>query len=607
VSPVEAVDVLIVGGGGCGLAASLMLSDLGVDHLLVERHPGTALVPKAHLLNPRTMEILAQHGVAEDVYRLGAPAEHSSAARWYTSLGGSEPWHRRLLHREDAWSGGALTAHYRALTAYRHGNLPQIRLEPLLREHAEARHPGRVRFHHEVLGLAQDADGVTATLRDRSGDSSYEVRARYVVGADGGRTVGPAVGIAVEGPEPFVHTVSVHFAADLSPWMDSDDAIIHTIVRPELDGTWLRTGCLAMGPGRFDRHSEEWAVSITLPPGQEDRPFDEELAAAGVRERLGIADLDLSVLRFMRWRIEAVLADRYREGRVFIAGDAAHRHSPFGGLGLNTGIQDAHNLAWKLAAVVDGRAGEALLDSYDPERRPVGRRNVDFATTAFFGHLGVAGAFGVLPGAPAEHNRRVLEALFSDTEDGRRRRARLHETFRTLRMEYGAADVELGFAYGHSPAVVPDGTVAPPSDGYGHEHTQTARPGHRLPHAWLERYGRQLGTHELLEVGAFLLLAGNDGAAWCEAAAGLDVPVAAHCIGWKHALRDRDNVWPALRGHDDEGAVLVRPDGHVAYRGQALPSDPHAVLEGAVAVALGREAQGSAHRNELVRAARLAT
>jgi 2,4-dichlorophenol 6-monooxygenase len=590
----QEVDVLVVGGGGCGLSASIMLSDHGVDHLLVERHPGTAIMPKAHQLNPRTMEVFAHHGVAEDVYRRGAPFEHNCAVRFYTSLGGSEPWHRRLLHREDAWSGGALTAHYRPLTAYRHGNLPQLQLEPLLREHAEARNPGRVRFNHELAGFVQDADGVVATIRERDSGTAFGVRARYLVGADGGRTVGPEVGIAMDGPAPFVHTISVHFAANLAPWMDSDDAIIHTIVRPELDGTWLRTGCLAMGPSRYDRHSEEWVATITLPLGQEDRPFDDELAAAGVRERLGIEDLDMKVLRFTRWRIDAVLADRYREGRVFIAGDAAHRHSPFGGLGLNTGIQDAHNLAWKLAAVVKGQADDALLDSYEPERRPVGRRNVDFATTAFFGHLGVSGTFGVLPGAPPDHNRRTLEALFSDTEDGRRRFTRLQETFRTLRLEYGAADIELGFHYADSPAVVPDGTAAPVSDGFGHLHTQTARPGHRLPHAWLDRYGHPVGTHDLLRPGAFLVLAGARGAAWCEAAGALrrelGIGIEAHCIGAPHALRDRDNVWPALRGHGDDGAVLVRPDGHVAYRSEGMAHDPPAALEAALSVALSRRA-----------------
>ena len=420
------------------------------------------------------------------------------------------------------------------------------------------------------------------------------MRARYLLGADGGRTVGPSLGIAMEGPEPFVHTVSVHFAADLAPWLTSDDAIIHTIVRPELDGRWLRTGCLAMGPSRFDRHSEEWVASITLPPGEEDRPFDDALAAAGVRERLALPELELRVLRFSHWRIDALLADRFADGRVFLAGDAAHRHSPFGGLGLNTGIQDAHNLTWKLAAVLAGRAGESLLESYETERRPVGRRNVDFATTAFFGHLGVAGAFGVLAGAPPEHNRGALEALFADSEDGRRRMQRLREMFGTLRLEYGAADVELGFHYGDSQVVIPDGTAAPGSDPFGHAYVQTGRPGHRLPHAWLDRFGEQLGTHELLQTGTFLLLAGAHGESWCRAARQVSsesgVAIACHCIGASHQLRDRHDVWRSVRGHDDDGALLVRPDGHVAYRAATAVDDPRDALERAVAVAVGQSA-----------------
>lgn len=586
------VDVLVVGGGGCGLAASIMLSDLEVSHLLVERHAQTSLMPKAHQLNPRTMEIFSRHGIAEDVYRLGAPFEHNCAVRFYTSLGGDEPWHRQALHREDAWSGGELTAHYRPLTACRHGNLPQKELEPLLHRHARTRNPEGIRFHHELVGFTQRSDCIVATIRNRDSGAEFDVSAQYMIAADGGRTIGPSLGITLDGPDPFVSTISVHFAADLSPWMDSDDAVIHTIVRPELDGTWLRTGCLAMGPTRFDRHSEEWVVSITLPPGQEHLEFDEQAAAEGVRVRLGIPDLTLTVLRFTRWQIEARLADRYQDGRVFIAGDAAHRHSPFGGLGLNTGIQDAHNLTWKLAAVVHGHAGESLLDSYGAERRPVGRRNVDFATTAFFGHLAVSGAFGVLAGAPADHNRRALEALFADTEDGHRRRIRLRDIFHTLRLEYGAADIELGYHYGDSPAVIPDGTEAPPHDPYGHVYVQTARPGSRLPHAWLDRYGKPLATHDLLRPGRFLLLIGPTGDTWLSAADRLaqntGVAIDAHRIGGDAELRDRDGRWPQLRGHSDQGCVLVRPDGHVAYRSDRQPEDTYQALEEALSVALSR-------------------
>jgi 2,4-dichlorophenol 6-monooxygenase len=590
-APTEHFDVLIVGGGGCGLSASIMLADLGIDHLLIERHPGTAIMPKAHVINPRTMEIFDQHGIAADVYREGAPYDHNRAVRFYTSFGGNESWHRQLLYRTDAWSGGKLTAHYRPLTAFRHGNLPQKELEPLLRRHAEQRNPSRTRFHHELASMTHDDDGATVTVRDRTAGTAYDVHARYIIAADGGKTVGPLLGIELEGPDPFVQTISVHFAADLSPWLDSDDAIIRSVLRPTPEGIWMRTGCLAMGPGRYDRHSEEWVATITLPPGEEDQPFDAALAAAGVRERLNLPELELDVLHFTRWKIEAVLANKYRSGRVFVAGDAAHRHSPHGGLGLNTGIQDAHNLTWKLAAVIDGHADDSLLDTYESERRPVGRRNVDFATTAFFGHMAVAGAFGVLPGAPPQHNRAALSGLFADTEDGHRRLLRLRQIFDVLQMEYGAADIELGFGYGSSPAVVPDGTEPPPSDPLGHEYVQSARPGQRLPHAWLDRYGSPVGTHKLLRPGAFLLLAGEDGERWATAAGNPSVDrgmtIDVHCIGGAHELRDRHGEWGRLRGHGSHGAVLVRPDGHVAFRAVAMPDDPESALRDALAVILG--------------------
>ncbi len=584
--------VLIVGGGGCGLSASVMLSDLGIEHLLVERHPGTAIMPKAHIINPRTLEIFGQHGLAGEVYRLGAPLEHNSAMRWYTSLGGEAPWDRQLLHSCDAWSGGGLIPLYRSLSAYRHGNITQRLLEPMLREQAESRAPGRVLFNHELTGLVEDEEGARATIVDRDSGRESIVRAAYVIGADGGKSVGDLVGIGMDGPAPFVQTVSVYFRADLAGYLEDDDALIRFVMRPTLEGGWLRTGLVAAGPRRWDRHSEEWTASVTLSPDQVGMEFDAEMAAAAVRERLKLPDLDLTVIHHTRWSIEAALAERYRAGRVFLAGDSAHRHSPFGGLGLNTAIQDAHNLTWKLAAVLGGEAGAALLDSYQAERRPVGAQNMRFATVAFFNTLSAISGFGLLSTAPPEHNREVLEALFGDESEGAYRRARLREYFDTMRMEGQAADIELGFEYNASTAVLGDGSEAPPRDPTGHRCVQDARPGHRLPHAWLERYGESLSPHHLLVPGRHLLLAGDRGEAWCEAAESIAaddrLALDAYRIGPHADLRDRDGAWGPLRGHNDDGAVLVRPDGHVAARFATAPSDHRGALERGLAAALGR-------------------
>jgi 2,4-dichlorophenol 6-monooxygenase len=591
----DEVDVLIVGGGGCGLAAAIMLSDLGVDSLLVERHPETAIMPKAHILNPRTLEIFRQHGLSEDVYRIGAPRESNSTCRWYTSLGGPEPWDAKELHRVDAWGGNSLRAHYGALSASRHGNVPQMQLEPLLRRHAEERNPGRILFHHGLTSFTQDEDRVRAEVHVRDSDSIKAVSARYVIGADGGKTVGAMLGIPMSGPEPFVVSINVFFRADLSPYLRNDDSLIRLFIRPAADGSWTRSGLVAQGPTRWDRHCETWVVGVTMAPGGE---LDDETVADAVRGRLGLPELDMEVIRYSRWRIEAVLADRYGEGRVFLAGDAAHRHSPMGGLGLNTGIQDAHNLAWKLAAVVKGQADPALLESYEAERRPVGRRNIDFATFAFFNHLAVSGAFGVLPTAPEEHNRAALESLFGDTPDGGTRRERLRGFFDTLRMEFQCADIELGFDYADSPAVVPDGTAAPPRDPAGHEYHPTTRPGHRLPHAWLDRFGEHVPIHDLVRPGTFVLLTSDNGVAWREAAQrGAErhgIELDAHGIGPASDLRDRDGAWEALRGHDDGGAVLLRPDAHVCFRAATAAGDPQAALDAALGTALNAGAPAPA-------------
>jgi 2,4-dichlorophenol 6-monooxygenase len=220
-----------------------------------------------------------------------------------------------------------------------------------------------------------------------------------------------------------------------------------------------------MGPTRWDRHSEEWRVSVTLPIGSaHPDQYDEERATADVRRQLDIPNLEIDIKAISFWLLESVLADRYQVGRVFLAGDAAHRHAPMGGLGLNTGIQDVHNLSWKLAAVLKGYAGPGLLDSYERERRPVGARNVQWATFNFYNHLAAGAGFGMLPGAPPEHNRAALEALFSEGVDGENRRARLAEYYWTARREFQQLDIELGFDYADSPAVVADGTERPPHD-----------------------------------------------------------------------------------------------------------------------------------------------
>ncbi|MEH0420790.1 FAD-dependent monooxygenase [Streptomyces sp. B21-083] len=580
------VPVLIIGGGGAGLTSSIILSDLGVRHLLIERRTALSALPKAHILNQRTTEIFRQHGLADSVTEVAGKMRDIGKAQWKTSLAGDGPLDGLLLHEMAAFGGGALHDVYMAHSPVPPSNLPQCRLEPILKRHAEERAPGSILFAHELLTLDERGDMVVAEIRDERNGERLTVHAQYVIAADGGKTVGPLLGVRMEGMTGLIDIVSTHFSADLSQWWD-DGTLINWFINPD-SGAVFGSGALAvMGP-TWGRHSEEWNMHFAVAPGQGDFS-DEDVVVPRIRELLHTPDLDMTVHRINRWSVESVLADRYRVGRVFLAGDAAHRHPPTTGLGLNTAIQDAHNLAWKLAAVVDGRADDGLLDSYESERRPVGGRNVQWATFAALNHEVLLAGIGLGPTLPPEMRAAVVHQYVEDSPMGAARRAKAAEVFNTQRLEFQAHDLDLGFAY-ESGALIPDGSQAAPVDPLGSEYRPTTRPGHRLPHAWLERNGVRLSTHDLTGASAhFVLLAGPEGEAWCQAAEqaarkhGISiVPVRVGGGEWT----DPEGRWSELREIGPAGAVLVRPDNHVAWRSTGAADAPTDALLRAVQAVL---------------------
>lgn len=580
--------VLIVGGGGSGLCASIFLSGLGVDHVLVERHEGTSHLPKAHYLNQRTMEIFRQHGVAEAVMKQGATLDKFGRVRFQTSLGGDGPFDGKVIFEIEAFGGGSLGETYAADGPILPTNLPQIRLEPLLRKLAEERAPGKILFGHELVSW-ENADQVRAVVRDRRTGESITIEARYLIAADGGKTVGPQLGVRMEGPPVFAEVTTVHFAADLSRWWQ-DGPLITWLVNP-FDAALSGAALVEMGP-TWGKHSEEWGLHFALPPGHPARA-DQDLLVQRIRDVLKLPDLAIEVKTVSHWELQGVLADRYRVGPTFLIGDAAHRHPPATGLGLNTGIQDAHNLCWKLAQVLSGAAGESLLDSYEPERRPVGRRNVDWAMFASANHQMVLDAAMGLGGhIPPPLRPMMFGAYFDDSPMGQTARARGAEIFMTHRAECQAHDIELGVAYANG-ALVPDGTEAPPRDPMGSTYHPTARPGHRLPHAWVEKAGRRVSTHDFNDGGTcFALLTGPKGAPWYDAAGEVEkktgVRVRVASIGQGADWADTNGQWARLAGIGEGGAVLVRPDNHVAFRSADSTADPVASLVGAVESVLAR-------------------
>lgn len=578
------VPVLIVGGGGAGMTSSILLSDLGIRSLLVERRPDTSELPKAHILNQPTMEILCRAGVAGDVYQRSTPIDNMSRVEWRTSLTGATPLHGREIGAIDSWGGGRLLDEYVAASPCLNTNLPQLRLEPILRRHAEERAPDAVRFGHEVTGLTQDADRVRATIVDHDSGEEYVVVAQYMLGADAGRTVNAAIGVAMEGERDLADMVSTHFSADLSPWIEDDRIIIHCFINPDGAGS-IGSGVLVkMGPERWDRHSEEWVFHCAVLPNDPSQ-FDTDTMLLRLRNALGIPDFDPTIHKVSHWRVEGVLADRYREGRVFILGDAAHRHPPTTGLGLNTAIQDAANLAWKLALVLRGQAPARLLETYEAERRAAGAQAVHRAMTTFMLHANIDAAIGLHPEQSVDEGWTAITGLYEQSPAGEERRAAVAAAIANETNEFSAHGVELGPVYVQG-AIAGDDAPLQQLDDPVHDYQATTRPGHRVPHAWLERDGSDpTSTLDLPGSGRFVLITGSDDEGWQQAAAGLDLDVQVARIGGTGGWRDRTGAWAAQREVDDSGAVLVRPDGRVAWRAMTAPDDHSGALRAGLTAA----------------------
>lgn len=583
------VPVLIVGGGGAGLTCSMLLAQLGIESLLVSSLPTTSVLPKAHVLNQRTMEILADLGLAEPIYEKSTPAENMSAMGWYAGLAGPDPDFGRLIAKIETWGCGYTNLNWVQASPCRSANLPQIRLEPVLKTRAEELSPGRVRFHHELTRLEQDGQGVSAWITDHDTGVEYTVRARYLLGCDGGRTIPRLVGIPYEGLGVLAQTATAHVSADLSKLARDPDVLIRWIWCPAIAEMAV---LVPMGPSKWGPDSEEWVFHVTY-QGEGPKHLTDEQVEANMRLALGIPDLPMTIHKITRWTLEGVLASRFRAGRVFLVGDAAHRHPPTGGLGLTSGIQDAHNLCWKLAAVLRGEAGEGLLDTYEAERRPVDARNIQRSLENTMGHLEAGRAFGLSRDASPEANWAQLRRIWSGKpEDAEHRRGALR-AIRRLSMEANELNVEYGYRY-RSPAIIPDGSPEPrPADDI-RLYEPSTYPGSPLPHAWIDdESGRRRAMKDLVPPGRFLLIAGEDGQDWCAAAMALaeanDLPIDALRIGHVDGdLFDPRLAWAQFRGISAKGAVLVRPDRVVCWRHPGPSESPAAALKDAVGTVLGR-------------------
>jgi len=518
-------DVLVVGAGPVGLTTSIALSQHGVRHVLVERHPGTSVAPKARGINARTMEMYRQMGVEDDIRAAGMPARFGGMILWAESLAGKEI--NRL-------TPGRATPEGKAMSPVTNCGCSQDVLEPVLRRHAEALAQGGIRFNTELCDLKQEGSGVTGVLKDQVSDETSPFRARYVIAADGTRSVvREKLGIGRTGEKDIYDSVNVHFRADLRPWVEDRPAALYLIEQPELRATFLTVN----GADRWG-----FLVHSLSAYGFTKENLTPERCIELVRQAVGVADLPVEVLGINFWNCSAMVSDSFRSGNIFLVGDAAHETTPSGGFGMNIGVQDAQNLAWKIAAVLRGEADASLLDSFEAERRPHA--------------LEVVGAT-LLNMQSFDRSKRQTEA-------------------RLPRKEFLN---ERGLIFGaryQSPAVVPDGSNPPEVSDPVTEYVPSAHPGCRAPHVWLDNKGQRVSTIDLFGRG-FVLLAAPGGACWRSAARQGGLPrMDVWVLG--EDIHDTDQTWMAAYGVQDGGAVLVRPDGYVAWRVAFKPGDPGRAL-----------------------------
>jgi len=509
------VPVFIVGGSLVGLSTAMFLGYHGVRSLAVEYHRNTAVHPRAAQTSQRTMEIFRQVGLEQIVRR--------NSEKQFVQDGG--------VVAVETLVGGPIAQYIADLNEGVRDVSPTVRvflsqdaLEPQLRMRAEE-FGAELRFATEMVSFEQDTHGVSAVIRERDSGKTQTVRAQYMVAADGAHSrVRERLGIRMLGHGMFSKSITIYFRAHLAPLIEGHRwAVVYALNR-QLRGFF-----------RFEKPFEKAFLAVNTVGDPENPVTDvsteltEQRALELVRMAIGSDSIPITIENIMRWEAAADTAQELQHGRVFITGDAAHVMPPNGGFGGNVGVQDAHNLAWKLALVLKGRAGLGLLSTYGPERRPVGAMTVEQA-----------------------YSRYVLRTSPNMSSDG-------------LQPVAPDLNIEMGYIY-HSDAIVPEG----PNDNRVHENPRESKgsPGTRAPHLWLQRSSEKISTLDLFGQN-FTLLAGPEGKAWTEAARdqakpmGIDLDV--YQIG-PDDVTDLSGACPAAYGITPSGAVLVRPDGFVAWR-----------------------------------------
>lgn len=554
-------DVLVVGTGPAGSTLGLALANYGIKVHLFTQFNWLANSPRAHITNQRAMEVLRDLGVEEQVKEIATPWEDMGESLLTTSLVGEE------IARISSWGAGD----------QRHGDyvqgspcplvdLIQPKMEALLVKNAAER--GAIyHFNTEYLSHIQDSDGVTATFRNVVTKQEFSLRAKYLIGMDGARSkIVDQLNLPLEGVLARAGTVYVTFNVDLSQYVKHRPAILQWIVNPDTS-----FGDLGMGLLRAITPWNQWIMGWGFDISKGEPEITESLVRARLDAFVGVKVEDVKIDKVSYWYVNQTWATNYSVGRVFCGGDAVHRHPPSSGLGSNTCMQDAFNLGWKIAYVLKGWANESLLDSYTTERAPVGKQIVERANQSRFDYQYLKDVFGFNQGIKTQ--KEMLERIFAETEEGAIIREKLFEALEIKNYEFNGQGVELNQRY-CSNAIVPEIEEEVFKRDAQLYLQATTRPGAKIPHVWLvDTKGEKRSSLDIIGKGRFTLLTGLSGIEWKNAAESLNLEYLDIIqIGFKE-YRDVYGSWNDKSEIHESGAIVVRPDGYVAWRMKDKPEN----------------------------------